>query len=487
MSILDYDSIVLLNGKDPKNEIDFQKSYFQLVVLTFFFFLCYFGLPSLAVASEKLKERTSQKLVEAISNPNNNPFTEGISSQRNGYTVVDYRSSSIKRKTLKKALKAAKKEVIESNIDSLKKLPGTITNLNFGLPVIDLNFLFQKKAMEVNPIVEQIIETALVENVSKPSNNMLFLRGGIIGYLLGKVAKDKEREKEKDVILTPFVNLFSNNPMVYMALTSALYIFCKKSTGAQTPPLAKALSGEKKVLGFKDYLWRVISPSQPYLYVIIILAFLVTYRATLNKLFRKEMSVGEAFNEIVNSFLHTNADLYKQMNEITQKMVQYMMATEGQSDTQAVPNENKSMKLVEDTIEELNTNLYEKKEKLETIKEILPTLIDSTVVEYEKQELETLKEILHTDVLEKMLEKATEHLRIDSSIQHNSGFEIRKARLAHRDALLQLQDKVTKDLNELLQKKADNSLSFEEMIQYEVSSHLNEVVQNELLQKKADN
>jgi hypothetical protein len=126
----------------------------------------------------------------------------------------------------------------------------------------------------------------------------LLLRGGFLGYGVGKLA-EKIGKKALDWVDR---KTDSNS-------TEKESIFSSKKK------LPNQLIVEKQ--SFKTILLnaisKIISPKQPYIYIISGGVLMIMYKSTFRKLFNRQITPVEVVGIILKDFLKTNSDLYNKL------------------------------------------------------------------------------------------------------------------------------------------------------------------------------
>ena len=278
--------------------------------------------PSASNAVEFLKEEGKNLF------NNEDFFMEGDRKIRKLFKEIDYRpvKDKVKNKVIPK---------------TLKKNISNAVDVTFTLPVIDLTPFFVK---------DKIIETVVQETLPKyidtipVSDNLLFLRGGFAGYVFGKLADKISKKvegwvsdkieghqgqeskssvtKEQTHLLQNVLDFLKKNPVFAMLLTGWVILKFPKNKDKikgvvhETLPksLANTLVGE--IPTWKTYLFKFFSLKEPYIYITVSAAFFITYKTTLSKLFRREMTPSEAISTITSNFLATNSQFFEKINNI---------------------------------------------------------------------------------------------------------------------------------------------------------------------------
>ena len=92
---------------------------------------------------------------------------------------------------------------------------------------------------------------------------------------------------------------------------------------------------------------------------------MITYRETIKRLFRREITSSEAIQNITHSFVNSNLEMFNKVNELAKDFTISLVRTEKRSydDSQnAIKNNNKTL---EKTIEQLQSEKFQTQEMLE--------------------------------------------------------------------------------------------------------------------------
>ena len=398
-NLIPYESIRILSSQEEDDliDIDFQQldkflstKEFQKFFFLFTIFLLFSFFPS---------EKCMAAVVEVLEKTNDlkqtkKSFFDGERLIQKLYQEFDFRpKKTIQSKKIIQTINQISSNIPVPNIPVSSTIP---VNIEFSSPLIDLtpilNNIFNLNSKQNTPFFVEKIGLNTVTN--RVNNRILFIRGGIAGYVIGKAGEkigrkilewidqktDESPSKKKDggsegTSENSFKNqvftFFTANPVIAIGMVGWLYVnrFNNKEKlkdlahTALPPSIATTLVGEKRSI--KNILLKIISFKEPYLYMICGLVFVITYRETIKRLFRREITSSEAIQNITQSFVNSNLEMFNKVNELVKDFTISLVRTEKRSydDSQnAIKNNNKTL---EKTIEQLQSEKFQTQEMLE--------------------------------------------------------------------------------------------------------------------------
>jgi hypothetical protein len=367
MCILSYEILREFSDTQEDELFEFKLSDhdFQLILMAGLIVAGFICMPENVHAIEKVLEKSDDFF-----------YVEG-QKYRKLFSSYDFRPSSQKvvKKVIKKAIKKSEK-LLENSID-----------LNLNLAPIDLTGVFVKnKEVITLPSTYSPVSTSSLGVGNSISPKVLLLRGGMAGFLLGKLTNrlgkraeewisnkldSKSEEKQKESGLNHLGKFFTANPIVMMAFVCWAIISGRKDSFKKvvqtTMPkkVVDILVGEKR--DFKYYALKAISWREPYLYCFLAVCFVVAYRTVLQKLLRREITTGEVISEITTGFLKANSELFGKLYSLSQDFTSTLLKVERRSFDRGEEIAKEKSKLLENNIIECKNEKSRMTEELKNL------------------------------------------------------------------------------------------------------------------------
>jgi hypothetical protein len=181
----------------------------------------------------------------------------------------------------------------------------------------------------------------------------------LIGGGNGETQKQKKQRKEENALFgtfATFAHFLQQHPIAAITLIAGCIYGRKKIPGRidQLPVPTTVKNTLRTFFGKRTFQERITSLlSKPSLYLIIcVVAFIITYRTTLQKLFKKELSATEAISQITNSFLESNSKLFDKVNDLTRDFLHSVSSTEARSYESGAKAAKKTSDLLEKNVED---------------------------------------------------------------------------------------------------------------------------------------